>query len=113
VSTPKRPRVLRISHSCRNPSDGLRRAETGGRGISVIGSDAGAIPDVVGKVGRIYTKSQRVELAKSIRMPRNIPELRSTVGEERRMQAIEKYSLELVAADYIGVMKFLSEPQFS
>jgi glycosyltransferase involved in cell wall biosynthesis len=83
-------------------------AEAGACGIPVIGSDSGAIPDVVGNAGLIYPECQPAELAKSITMLRDSPELRSTFGEAGRKQAIEKYSWERVASDYLHIFKTLT-----
>jgi glycosyltransferase involved in cell wall biosynthesis len=66
-------------------------------GTAVIGSDSGAIPDVVGVGGLVVPEQNPAELASAIRILRDEPARRQLLGEAGRRQALEKYTWQRVA----------------
>ena len=66
-------------------------------GVPVIGSDSGAIPEVIGKGGLIVPERNPEALAAAIRQLYHDADLRSRLGAQGRLQVEEKYTWECVA----------------
>jgi glycosyltransferase involved in cell wall biosynthesis len=66
-------------------------------GVPVIGSDSGAIPEVVGEGGLIVPEGRPVELARAIDRLRNEPKLSQELGERGRQQVMQRYTWQRVA----------------
>ena len=68
-------------------------------GIPVIGSDSGAIPEVVGETGLIFPEANVRALAAAVRLLIGQPELAVELGRRARARALESFTWEKVAAD--------------
>jgi glycosyltransferase involved in cell wall biosynthesis len=75
-------RVIIEAHACATP---------------VIGSDSGAIPDVVGEAGLIVSEQNPAALAQALRELLEQPERRVRMGQAGRRQVEENYTWEQVA----------------
>jgi len=63
----------------------------------VIGSDSGAIPDVVGEGGLVFPEGDARALSRAIEELRSQPQLRRQMGQSGRRQVEELYTWERVA----------------
>ena len=83
--------------------------EAGACGTAVIGSDSGAIPDVVGNGGLIFPEGNVESLAAAITRLQQDSELRKQLGAQGRQTVLEKYTWQQVAQQmhdiYNSVMK--------
>jgi glycosyltransferase involved in cell wall biosynthesis len=66
-------------------------------GTPVIGSDSGAIPDVISGAGLIVPERNPAALAGAIRALRDFPDHARTLGETGRRQVLENYTWKRVA----------------
>jgi glycosyltransferase involved in cell wall biosynthesis len=66
-------------------------------GTPVIGSDSGAIPDVVGEGGLVVPEGNPAKLAEAIQQLMNDPLRRAQIGEAGRKQALKNYTWKRVA----------------
>ena len=66
-------------------------------GVPSVGSDSGAIPDVVGKGGRIFPEGDSGALAKVLNDFARDPEAARHMGEEGRRVVLERYTWARVA----------------
>lgn len=67
-------------------------------GVPVIGSDSGAIPEVVGPDGLIFEEGDEEDLARCLSRLIESPLLRSNLGDRSYRRAVAVYSQERVAA---------------
>lgn len=67
-------------------------------GTPVIGSDSGAIPDVIGAGGLVFPERNARALADAIAELKSDPAKRDQLGENGRIQVMENYTWEWVAA---------------
>ena len=67
-------------------------------GLPVVGSDSGAIPEVVGDAGLIFPEGDVSALTECLRRLAASPELRVELGERGRLRVSRMYSQERVAA---------------
>jgi glycosyltransferase involved in cell wall biosynthesis len=79
--------------------------EAGACGIPVIGTDSGAIPDVVGEAGIIAKERNPKELAGAIERLSLDPDLGARMGGVGRRQAIEHYSWQRVGEQLVEVYR--------
>jgi glycosyltransferase involved in cell wall biosynthesis len=79
-------------------------AEAGACEIPVIGSDSGAIPDVIGNAGLVFPELNPQAMAKCIEHLASDPKLCVQLGKVGRSQAIHKYSWERVAEQYNEIL---------
>lgn len=68
-------------------------------GVPVIGSDSGAIPEVIGDAGVIVPEANVRALAAAARLVLGQPELAARLGTKARQRALDRYTWERVAAD--------------
>lgn len=66
-------------------------------GIPVIGSDSGAIPEVIGEGGLVFPEGDAVGLAAAVEQYHRSEPLRREHGERGRTQVLEKYTWSAVA----------------
>jgi glycosyltransferase involved in cell wall biosynthesis len=72
-------------------------------GTPVIGSDSGAIPDVIEEGGLVTPEQNPAELAKAICKLRNDPALVARMGDAGLRQVKRSYSWQQVAAQMRGI----------
>jgi len=65
--------------------------------VPVVGSDSGAIPEVVGDAGLIFPEGDAAALAECLRQLKESPELRQELAERGYVRAVTLYSQERVA----------------
>jgi glycosyltransferase involved in cell wall biosynthesis len=87
-------------------------AEAGACEIPVIGSDSGAIPDVIGNAGLVFPEQNPQAMAKCIEMLAIDPRLCVELGKVGRSQAIHKYSWERVAEQYNEILIDLADGKY-
>ncbi len=83
-------------------------AEAGAAGISVIGSDSGAIPDVIGDAGIVFPEGDEKAIAAAIKTLHEQPALRTQYGANGRRRAEELYSWQPVAQQYSDLLLYLT-----
>ena len=69
----------------------------------VIGSDSGAIPEVVGQGGLICREQDPASLARAIQQLQADPARCRQLGAQGRMQVLEKYTWQRVAEQMYGI----------
>ena len=74
-------------------------------GLPVIGSDSGAIPDVVGEGGLIFPEDDLDALADRLRRLLQDGALRHQLGERGRARIVEKFTHAQVAAQTVDVYR--------
>lgn len=80
--------------------------------VPVIGSDSGAIPEVIGDAGLIFPEGDAPALAERIRQLQRSPERRRELGERGRARAQTHYAQSVLAARTLGVYRrLLAEPR--
>jgi glycosyltransferase involved in cell wall biosynthesis len=67
-------------------------------GVPVVGSDSGAIPDVIGDSGLIVPEGDAAALATALRRLRDEPGLHDALGAQGRDRALAAFTHERVAA---------------
>jgi glycosyltransferase involved in cell wall biosynthesis len=77
--------------------------------VPVIGSDSGAIPEVIGDAGLIFTEGDAVALADCLRQLIDFPDLRRDLAQRGYMRVMTNYTQEHIAQQttdfYRQVMK--------
>lgn len=76
---------------------GLVLAEAMLSGVAVIGSDSGAIPEVIGDTGLVFPEGDVDALAACLQRIKDKPVLRRELAERGRRLALEKYSVNALA----------------
>jgi glycosyltransferase involved in cell wall biosynthesis len=76
-------------------------------GVPVIGSNSGAIPDVIGEAGEIFPEDDEDALVASLRRVIANPELRTQMARRGRQRVLEKYTHKQVATETVGVYRML------
>lgn len=74
-------------------------------GVAVIGSDSGAIPDVVGQAGLIFPEGDVQALAAHLRTLITQPETRHQLGQRGRERVLEGYTQRCVADQTTAVYR--------
>ena len=72
-------------------------------GIPVVGSDSGAIPNVIGDVGLVVPEGDVDALAAALYLLRNDPEMRRDLGERGRERVLAYYTHAQIAAETVRV----------
>ena len=92
--------------SCTTPTwaeqFGLTVAQAMMLGIPCIGSSSGAIPEVLGPGGLVAEEGKVTELAKNLKILFDSPAQREQFGRSGRAFALERYTIERVAAGYLA-----------
>jgi glycosyltransferase involved in cell wall biosynthesis len=83
-------------------------AEAQACGIPVVGSDSGAIPEVIGEAGLVYPEGNRRKLSEALQLLIDNEELRIRLGKVGRHQAETLYSWETVGRRYHSMYQALS-----
>ena len=76
-------------------------------GIPVVGSDSGAIPNVIGDVGLVVPEGHVDALAAALYLLRNDPEMRRDLGARGRERVLAHYTHAQVAAETIKVYEHM------
>lgn len=79
---------------------GLVLAEAMLSGVAVIGSDSGAIPEVIGDAGLIFPEGDVAALAACLKRLQADPTLRSDLAERGRQRALAKFSTLALADQF-------------
>jgi glycosyltransferase involved in cell wall biosynthesis len=74
-------------------------------GVPVIGSDSGAIPDVIGEAGLIVPEGDLTALAEALQRLQNDADLRARLSEVGRARVLTHFTHEQVARDTVGVYR--------
>ncbi len=74
-------------------------------GVPVIGSDSGAIPDVIADAGLIVPEGDPQALADAIRRVRDDAVLRQSLAEKGRAHALQHYTHDQIAAATVEVYR--------
>ncbi len=74
-------------------------------GVPVVGSDSGAIPDVIGDAGRIVPEGDVPALAAALRDLLRDPALRDELGARGRQRVLDRYTQAQVAAQTVAVYR--------
>ncbi len=77
-------------------------------GVPVIGSDSGAIPDVIGEAGLLFAEGDRAALAQALRRVMHTPELRQRLAEAGRQRVLAHFTQAQIAAQTVAVYRELS-----
>jgi glycosyltransferase involved in cell wall biosynthesis len=76
-------------------------------GTPVVGSDSGAIPEVIGDAGLIFAEGDAEALAACLRRLAQSPELRRELGERGRRRVAEHYTVERIARQTVELWRGL------
>jgi glycosyltransferase involved in cell wall biosynthesis len=79
--------------------------EAGACGVPVIGSDSGAIPEVIGEAGLIFPEGRVTALVEAIRRLRENEAMRKRMGAAGRRRAETLFSWEAVAAQMAAIYR--------
>ena len=82
---------------------GMVVAEAMASGVAVIGSDSGAIPEVVGKAGVIFPAGNRAALAEAICSLLSDDAYRTSLGNAARQRALDVLDARRAARDLASV----------
>lgn len=78
-------------------------------GVPVIGSDSGAIPDVIGDAGIITPEGDAAALAAALERVRADTSLREALAAKGRARVLERFTHEQVAAETVAVYRRMIE----
>lgn len=73
--------------------------------VPVIGSDCGAIPELIGDGGLIFPAGDDVQLAGHIKSLHDDPGLRKILGAKGRQRVLENYSDDVIVQRLYGIIK--------
>lgn len=74
-------------------------------GVAVVGSDSGAIPDVIGAAGSIVPEGDSAALASALRQLRAAPPVRAALIDKGRARFLAHFTHERVAAATVAVYR--------
>lgn len=77
-------------------------------GVPVVGSDSGAIPDVIGDAGLIFPEGNRAALAENLRRLQNDPALRDDLARKGRARVLARFTHDQVAEETAAVYRALA-----
>lgn len=77
-------------------------------GVPVIGSDSGAIPDVIADTGLVFPERDPRSLADAIRRLHADPVLRATFAREGRRRAVDEFSWRVVGLQMAQLYRSLA-----
>jgi glycosyltransferase involved in cell wall biosynthesis len=66
------------------------------RGVPVVGSSSGAIPEVIGQAGLIFPEGDARALSEAIRQVRDTPTLRAELAARGLARARQRYSQDVI-----------------
>jgi glycosyltransferase involved in cell wall biosynthesis len=72
-------------------------------GVAIIGSDSGAIPDVIGSAGLIFPEDNLAALRKALQQLITDPSLREKLVEQGRQRVIEHFTQKEIAQKTVAV----------
>lgn len=78
-------------------------------GVPVVGSDSGAIPDVIGDAGLIVPEGDAAALAEALRRLRDEPGLAAALVERGLARARDRFTHERVAAETLAVYRGMGD----
>lgn len=78
-------------------------------GTVVIGSDSGAIPEVIGEAGLVFPEQDAYGLRSALERLKRNPELRAQLADAGKRQAGERYSWEAIAERMHGIYRDLGK----
>ncbi len=81
-------------------------------GVPCVGSSSGAIPEVIGPGGAIFSEGDVAALAEQLRRLVDSAGERIQLGEKARVYALTHYTQEAVASDYLAAFQ-LNKPSLS
>ena len=81
--------------------------ETMACAVSVVGSDSGAIPEVIGDAGRVFPEGNVAALTEIIQELAISPERRANLGERGYHRATEIYSVDALAVQTLATWREL------
>ena len=76
-------------------------------GVPVVGSNSGAIPDVIGDGGIVVPEANASELANALKRLQSNQDLRRQLGQAGRQRVLEQFTHESVAAATVDVYRAL------
>lgn len=88
---------------------GLVLAEAMLCGVAVVGSDSGAIPEVIGNAGLLFPEGDIRALRNCLRLLLEDPVLRRELGRSGRQRAMERFSVTAMSEDFYNFCKSLLE----
>jgi glycosyltransferase involved in cell wall biosynthesis len=74
-------------------------------GVPVIGSDSGAIPDVIGEAGLVFPEGDAAALAACLDRLQQDPELRAQLAEQGRQRVLDHFTHPSVAQATVDVYR--------
>ncbi len=75
--------------------------------VPVVGSDSGAIPEVIGKAGLVFPEANVEQLAQRIQSLVNSKTLREKLGKLGRKQVLKHYTNQIIADSIYGIYRNL------
>lgn len=79
--------------------------------VAVVGSDSGAIPEVIGSSGSIFPEGDRAALAAVLQELVDNPDLRQSLAQQGKAQALRRYAVTTLAAQIRHVWQTLAETE--
>lgn len=76
-------------------------------GACVIGSDSGAIPDVIGDAGLVFPEDNVVALREKLHTLLSDPQMRQQLADAGRQRVLDQFTQEQVAAQTVAVYRQL------
>lgn len=73
--------------------------------VPVIGSDSGAIPEVIGDAGLVFPQTDAHALASAVARLRDDPEMRSRLAERGRRRTLAEFSTEAFARALVAMYR--------
>jgi glycosyltransferase involved in cell wall biosynthesis len=73
--------------------------------VPVIGSDCGAIPELIGDGGIIFPAGDDTQLASHVKTMHDEPGLRKTLGARGRQRVLENYSDQVIVQRLYGIFQ--------
>jgi glycosyltransferase involved in cell wall biosynthesis len=73
--------------------------------VAVIGSDSGAIPDVIGEAGLVFPEDDRDALASCLRQLIEGPAYRDALGKQGRARVLQRFTQAQVAAQTVAIYR--------
>jgi glycosyltransferase involved in cell wall biosynthesis len=77
-------------------------------GVPVVGSDSGAIPEVIGKSGLLFPEGDAPKLAGELKRLAGSPGLRKSLGPKGRNQVLSRYTNQKIADQIHRVYRTLA-----
>ncbi|MCX6030227.1 MAG: glycosyltransferase [Chloroflexi bacterium] len=77
--------------------------------VAVVGSDSGAIPEVIGEAGLVFPEGDVAALAAIIHRHSSQPDLCTAIGRQGYLRAVELFSVERLASQILDIWHRLSE----